>query len=244
MSFYVRMALRSLRRTQGLNLVMIAALALGIGTWYAQRQIFTFLDSKIPDAPADLYLVALERGDPVPANRSRDIAPLYPSILLTPRDAQGVLAGGAPRRQTMTFGASALAEPDGAPAERVRVRYATRDFFALFRVPIVQGEPWPATADQGLLAGVATDAALVEEGFARRVFGEGPVVGRRMRIDGADVRIVGVVASYRDGRYHLYERFVPVPDAVYLPLASATAARAEPDFQHVVAGGETGSVYV
>lgn len=244
MTFHVRMAWRSLRSSRGLTVVMILALSLGIGTWYAQHQIFAFIDAKLPAPPTGVYHVALERGDAVPAPRPSQVVPLLPSILLTPRDAQGVLTGAANRRQTITFGAPGLLEPDGKPAETVRVRYATRDLFALFDIPLVAGAPWSAAADAGLFAGTASDEAVIDERLARGLFGSTAVLGRRVRVDGADLRVVGVVASSHYDRYRLYERFVPTIDSIYLPLAHATAAHAESDFQHVVAGGETGSVSV
>ncbi|HEY5920878.1 MAG TPA: FtsX-like permease family protein [Kofleriaceae bacterium] len=244
MRFYLRMAWRSLRRSRGLTAVMILALSLGIATWYAQQQIFMYLDSRMPVAREHVYQVALERGEAVPDGRASLVVPLLPSILLTPRDAQGVLAGAASHRHTMTFGAPALIEPEGKPAETVRVRYATRDLFELFSIPLREGEPWSAAADAGWLAGTPVDVAVVDERLARRLFGAGSALGRRLRVDGADVRIVGVVAASHREHYHLYERFVPTLDAVYLPLAHARAAHAEADFQHVVASGEAGSVGV
>lgn len=230
MTLHVRMAWRSLRRTRGVTIAMIVALSLGIAAWYAQHQIFAFLASKEPLAGRDVFHVALERGTAVAgARRPQIVVPLLPSLLLTARDARGTLAA-ATTRHTMTFGAPGLLEPEGAPPETVRVRYATPDLFALFEVPIVAGRPWAADA---------ADDAVIEEQVADRLFGSAArALGRTLRIDGAAVQVVGVVGASHRGRYQLYERFVPTPVAVYLPLARARPADA--DFAHVVAGGETG----
>jgi putative ABC transport system permease protein len=238
------MAWRSLGHSRGLTIVMIVALALGIGCWYAQHQVFAFLESNTPSARSHVYQVGLERGEGVPKTRRTDVVPLLPSVLLTPRDAHGVLAGGGAHRQTITFGAPALLEPDGKPTETVRVRYATRDLFELFEISLLEGRPWSPAGDTGLLAGAVGHEAVIDEQLAKRLFGAATALGRRLRVNGADVQIVGVVASRFHDRYHLYERFVPMRDLVYLPLAHAAAAHAEPDFQHIVAGGETGSMYV
>jgi putative ABC transport system permease protein len=220
---YVRMAVRSLMQSRGLTAVMIAALSLGIGTWYVQHQIFAHLDHKTPDAPDALYLVGLDRSDAVDPHME---VPLVPSIMMTLGDARGVLGDG---RGTVTFSAPALVEPDALPAERVQVRYATRDLFSLFAIPLADGAPWSVEADR---SPVPLDEGVIDEALARRMFGDASAIDRRLRIDGRDVRIVGVVAASHAARYHLYERFVPGLDAVYLPLAHATAAHARAAFAY------------
>lgn len=220
------MTWRSLRRTPGVTLVMIIALALGIGTWYAQRQVFAFMDSKTPYAGRDVFHVALERGEVVTTGmRPQIVVPLLRSLLLAPRDVNGVLAS-ATTRHTATFGAPGLLEPEGRPPETIRVRYSTPDLFPLFDLPIVAGRPW------------ATDReAVIEEQVARRLFGSAAAaLGRTLRVDGVTVEVVGVIGARHRDRYHLYERFVPTPIAVYLPLALARYTEA--DFHHVTDGGE------
>jgi putative ABC transport system permease protein len=228
--FYARMAWRSLRHTRGVTVVMVGALALGIGTWYAQRQIFAFLASKRPAAAPHIENVALEREPELVADaRPQLVVELAGSLLLASRDARAVLAA-APGRRTMTFGAPALLEPEGMAAETVRVRYSTADLFPMFEIPLVAGAAW---------SDAATDEAMVDERLARRLFGSaGAALGRTVTIAGDRLRIVGVIGTRERARYHLYERFVAVPDDVYLPLARGREADA--DFRHEVAGGETG----
>jgi putative ABC transport system permease protein len=240
-TFYLRMVWHSLQQRRGLTLVMIAALSLGIGTWYVQHQIFAFLDDKMPAAPAGVYQVMLERGELAPPGRPQNITPLVPSMLLAPRDARAVFVAGGARRQTLTFSAQAVIEPATEPAEIVQVRYATRDLFAMFEVPLVEGQPWSELADRGLFSGAAQPEAVIEERFARRLFGDA-AVGQTLRVDGADVRIVGVVAERYDVSFRIYARLVQGTDVIYLPLAHATQARAEPNVSHLAADGETGFV--
>jgi putative ABC transport system permease protein len=237
-ALHLRMAWRSLRRTPGLTVAMVTALSLGIATWYAQHQVFVFLEDNFPVARRGLYNVALDRGEVATLDRE---VPFVSSILLTPYDAERVLGSGAARRETMTFSAPALLEPEGRPAETVHVRYTTRDLFALFDLGFVDGGPWLASADAGLLGATLVDEAVIDEALARRLFGTAAAVGRRLRVDGAELQVVGVT---RATRYRAYERFAQVRDDIYMPLAQGAAARAEPDMQHVVAAGETGSIQV
>ncbi len=226
--FYVRMAWRSLRRTHGVTIVMVVALSLGIGTWYAQQRIFDFMRSKMPYTPSHLYHVALERGEVVnTGKRPQIIVPLLGSLLLTPVDAHCVL-DGAPTRHVSTFGAAALLELENRPAEQVRVRYAEPSLFALFDVPIIAGRVY-ADVDEGML----------EEPVARRLFGSpAQSLGRSVLVDGEPLRVVGVVGVQHRDRYHLFERFMPEHVAVFVSLDRGSSA--EPDFRYEVAGGESG----
>ncbi len=239
--FDLRMAWRSLGRSRGLTAVMVAALAVGIGTWYAQHQIFAFLDGKMPSANADVFHVSLERGEPAQARRPSDIVPRIPAILLAPRDARVILDG--PHDATVTFAAPGLLEPPGAPAQTVRVRYATRALFDLFSIPLVEGTPWSVAADVGGLDATPTDEVVIDELLASRLFPGGPAVGKHVRVDGAELRVVGVVAAAHHARFHLYERFVDTPDRVYLPLAHASATQAAADVVHAMAEGDAGYVH-
>jgi putative ABC transport system permease protein len=231
------MAWRSLRRTPGLTLVMIIALSLGIGTWYAQHQVYGYFEAKRVPARRDVFLVALERGD-VPTSASFRMMPLLPSILLSERDARALLDGASPAGGTLTFAASAVLEPDGRPPEAVRVRYTTRHLFDLFGIPLAEGSPWSANADAGEVIEGVLDARL-----ARRLFGAGSAVGKRVRVDGAVVQVTGVVSSAHASRLRLYDfrTYDEPPEGLYLPVVQAAAAHAVADFEHVVAAGETGS---
>lgn len=231
MTFYVRMAWRSLRRSRGLSTVMIVALSLGLGCWYSQRQILAYLESKVPPTRAGLYHVGLDRD--VPTTPTREVLLMLPSLVLTPQDAIRVAELAAPARATITFGASGLAEVDGAPAVATRVRYASRELFSMFQVPLVAGAPWSAGA---------TNEVVLNAELARRIFGTSDAVGRDVRIDGVRMRVAGIVAASYPSSYVLYERFIDAPATVYVPLAHAAASQAAADFQHPVAGGESGTV--
>ena len=205
---------RGLARTPAVTAVMILALSLGIGTWYAQHQVFAYLATKEPTAARGVYHVA-RAGNNV-EGRPQLVIPILGSLLLAPGDAARVLAA-APARKTATFGAPGLLGDTV-----VRVRYATPDLFAMFEIPLVAGAPFASGHE-----------AVVDEAL-------GIAVGETIRVDGIAVRVAGVVARHYRDRYHLYERFVPTLDAVYLPLAMAVETHAQPDFEHRVAGRESG----
>lgn len=206
----MRLLWRSLVRTPGVTAVMILALSLGIGTWYAQRQVFAFLASKVPTAAPNVNHVALvpTRLDP------QRVVAVVDALLMSSRDAEDILSR-APGRSTATFGA-----PGRVDDRVVRVRYATPELFRMFEIPLTGR----AFAD--------LHEAVVDESLGIRE-------GATITVDGIDVRVVGVVAASHRVRFHLYERFVPTLDAVYLPLAMARETHAVADFAHEIAGGNT-----
>lgn len=194
--------MKALLRNRGVTVVMIVALSLGIGTWYAQRQVFAFLRGMEPIAAPGVFHVGHEGV----TDKPQLVVPILDALLLTPAEAADVLAR-APGRSTATFGA-----PGMLGDTAVRVRYATPELFAMFEIPLT-GRPF------------ADGECVVDESL-------GIAIGTTVTVEGIPLRVAGLVSTDHRRRYHLYERFIPTLDAVYVPLALATRTRAQPDFVH------------
>ncbi|HET7923146.1 MAG TPA: FtsX-like permease family protein, partial [Gammaproteobacteria bacterium] len=98
-------------------------------------------------------------------------------------------------------------------------RYTTADFFALFGVPFAQGGGWSAKDDAA-----AAHVVVLSEAMARKLFGSMDVVGKTVRLDTLDYRVIGVTGHwapkplfYADSTGEQYSD----EDQFFLPLSVA-----------------------
>ncbi|MDH4074083.1 MAG: ABC transporter permease, partial [Gammaproteobacteria bacterium] len=112
---------------------------------------------------------------------------------LTYHDAERLLAIGKGRRQTMMFESGLVIEPgnEDDPPFETRVRVTHGDFFMMFDVPFLFGSGWDRTADTNAEAVTVLTKAMNE-----RLFGGENSVGRRLRMQGTEFRVVGVMDTW------------------------------------------------
>jgi putative ABC transport system permease protein len=188
--YYLQLGLRSLRRNPMLTALMVVTLAVGVA---ASMATFTVL-----------YVMS---GDPIPAKSDRlfvprmDNAPLVgyaasdePSDQLTYQDATNLLASGQGLRRTAVYGIGSGIEsgrPDLPPflAEGVA---PTRDFFAMFEVPFLYGGPWDLADETA-----QRDVVVLGRELSEKLFGKTNPVGKSIRFEDAEWRIVGVADAWK-----------------------------------------------
>ena len=189
--YYFQLGLRSLRRNPMLTALMVVTLAVGVA---ASMATFTVL-----------YVMS---GDPIPHKSDRlfvprlDNSPLQgyaegdePSDQMTYTDARNLLASGQGVRRTALYGIGAGIEsgrPD-LPPFLVEGVSPTRDFFAMFEVPFLYGGPWDL-ADEN----AARDVVVISRELSEKLFGaKTNAVGKGIRFDGTEWRIVGVADTWK-----------------------------------------------
>lgn len=189
LAYYFNLALRSLKRNKALTLLMVLAIALGIGATMTTLTIYHVLS-----------------GDPLPQKSDRIF---YPR--LDPRGASGVEPGEDPPDQmtrfdaeqllreargksqaVMTAGNVVLRREDGmAQPMMLPARYTSADFFPMFDVPVVHGKPWSRKDDETRARVVVISSELNE-----KLFGTGHGVGKTLILDGKAFQIVGVMGDF------------------------------------------------
>src|SRR6185312_8764015 len=85
-----------------------------------------------------------------------------------------------------------------APSLSVDTRSITPDYFSAMRIPVLRGREFSS-----LDAAASTPVAIIDDALARRLFGTGDPVGRRIRQQPGDfhedwTEIVGVVGHLRN----------------------------------------------
>jgi len=187
--YYFQLGIRSLRRNPMLTALMVVTLAVGVA---ASMATFTVL-----------YVMS---GDPIPHKSDRlfvprlDNAPITgyaegdePSDQMTYQDATNLLASGQGVRRTAVYGTNAGIEsgrPDLPPFLANGIA-PTRDFFAMFEVPMLHGSIWSA-ADEA----ARKDVIVLSRELSEKIFGNANPVGKTVRFEDTEWQIVGVADKW------------------------------------------------
>ncbi|HUA80033.1 MAG TPA: ABC transporter permease [Dyella sp.] len=186
--YYVLMAFHSLKRNKVLTALMILAIAVGIGA-----------------SMTTLTVMHILAGDPLPG-RSAHI--FYPQVDPDPDDqdthepldvmdfhsAVDLWSAHRAERQALVARADVrVVAPDvDVPALKRQMLATTADFFPMFNVPFQYGQAWSGTDDDK-----RARVAVISDDLNKKLFGGKDSVGHILRIRDSDMRIVGVLKSWR-----------------------------------------------
>ena len=189
-AYYFRIALLSVRKNWWLSLLMVAAIALGIGVCMTIVTVNYIMSSDpIPDKSDQLFYVQLDSWDPNGGYNDRDEPPDQVTYL----DAIALMQAKPAFRQTATAGASLILHPEEADMQPfiARTRTGFADFFPMFDVPFLYGSGWSAAQDEARALVMVLSKATNE-----RLFGGENSVGRTVRASGHTFRVVGVMDEW------------------------------------------------
>ena len=215
-AYYFDLALRSFRRNKVLTALMVLAIALGIGASMTTLTVFHVLS-----------------GDPLPGKSSRVFYPQMdpesmngyvagedPASQMTRFDAEALLRDKRGARQAVMTGGGVAVEPDvsGVDPFVADARYTSADFFAMFDAPFLHGTGWTAGDDDG-----RARVAVISTELNDRLFGGANSVGKTVRLDQTDFRIVGVLDRWRPTPrfYDLTNQRFGTVEQVFLPFSTS-----------------------
>ncbi|HKY31633.1 MAG TPA: ABC transporter permease [Candidatus Polarisedimenticolia bacterium] len=210
------LAARSVRRNPVLSILIIGGIALGITIATSFITLHHVLaQDPLPDRSSRLHYVRLDSWDPARAYPGDAEKPIPPHI--TYPDMRGIMKSGIPARENGGFKANLYVYPEkdkGRPFRAV-VRLCFSDFFRMFEVPFAHGGPWPESADEGPEQVIVIDHATNDT-----LFGGGNSVGRTVRLDEREFKVVGVLAPWRPTikMYDMTQFAYQEPEAIYMPF--------------------------
>mgnify|MGYP000170288121 CR=1 FL=1 len=113
--------------------------------------------------------------------------------------------------------AIAPADPAQRPF-RTDGRATSADFFAMFKVPFRFGSGWGAQADTD-----RSDVVVLSKDINDKLFGGADSVGRTVRMDNRDYRVVGVLDAWapQPRFYDVMDEDFGDPEGVFLPFSTA-----------------------
>ena len=206
----LRYALRMLRRAPGFTAVAIVTLGLGIG---AATAIFSIISAVIvrpltyrePERVVNLWVDFGVAAQSLPAMSPGDFKDYQQRTQLF--ESIGAASGG-----NIVGATGALGE--GGNVERVDVSTVTANFFQTVGIDPLYGRHFTAEEEA---AGGPTVVMLSHRLWVSRFGGDPQIVGRRIRLDGLDQTVVGVLPA--TGRLWLPAEAFLVTDAqIWKPL--------------------------
>jgi putative ABC transport system permease protein len=216
LGYHLFIAYKSLRRTPGNTLIIVAGIALGVAVATLFSAIrHTFARDPIPGKSGALHHVRMDSWDPHKPYPGPGGTP----PLITQQDMVGIMKSDIPIRQAGSYGIGANVRPqtDRGRTTRTWVLRCHADFFAMFDVPFRYGSAWNRSAGSE-----AEPVVVLGEELNNRWFGGEDSVGRLVTIDGRDFRVVGVLSRWRPAiRFYdltVSEALMRLPEQLFIPI--------------------------
>ena len=187
--YYLDLALRSLKRNKILTLLMIIAIAVGIGASMTTLTVMHLLSGDpLPGKSAHIFFPQV---DPTPAdwyNKS------HPLDMMDDRSAVDLWRARRAVRQALVTQSPVKVSAPGVdrPPSMLTLLSTTSDFFPMFKVPFAYGSAWSPADETG-----HARVAVISSDLNDKLFHGKNSVGKTIRLRDRDVRIVGVLKPWR-----------------------------------------------
>jgi putative ABC transport system permease protein len=226
--YYAKLGLLSIRQNPVLSLLMVAAIATGIGACMTIVNIdYIMSGNPIPHRSRLLYHVQLDSWDPFQAAEE----PNEPPDQLTYIDGTALLQAGKARRQVLSYRTGRVIQPEGRDQLPFQVssRSTTADFFRMFDTPFLYGGGWDKSADDGAAYVIVLTRAINDQ-----LFGGENSVGRNVVMNGDTYRVTGVLDTWQPMPkfYDVSNQSFGGAEEVYFPFSVSIA-------EEVSSGGNT-----
>src|SRR6188768_445750 len=174
-----------------------------------------FAKDPLPQKSDVVHYVRLDSWDPLKPYPGDD--PTRPPTQITYRDMVEIMKSDIPVRQSGMFKANLLLFPEkniGRP-RKVLVRMCFSDFFPMFDVPFKYGSGWDKKADAG-----PEPVIVIDEETNDLLFGGQDSVGKMVRIEDREFKVVGVLDTWRPTVkfYDVTQAASQVPEGIFMPF--------------------------
>ena len=219
-AYYLRLALRSLRRNVVLTALMIAAIGVGIGASMTTLTLFRAMSGDpIPEKSRSLFAVQFGNWSTAKAQTvTGDSEGLQWQISY--RDAVNLMQAHPAKRQSAMYVTGLALTPPNPQLRpfQVLVRAAYADFFPMFDVPFRYGSGWSVAEDRD-----RAEVVVISRELNDKVFGGANSVGKTLNLDNREFRIVGVLEKWEPipKFYDLNNDKYGKSEDVFLPLTRA-----------------------
>jgi putative ABC transport system permease protein len=187
--YYLELALRSLKRSPGLTVLMVLAIGFGVAASMTTYAVFRGVSGDpIPWKSSKLFVPRIDMWGPGDRGQVRE-----PPDALDYTDAMALMRDHRAKRQSAIYLVAPSVIPAGAGRSPIPVDgYAVyNEFFPMLDVPFKYGSGWSADDDAHQAA-----VAVISDKLNQQVFGGGNNIGKTIDIEGKDYRVIGVLADW------------------------------------------------
>lgn len=222
-AYYLELAFHSLKRSRALTVLMVLAIAVGIGASMTTLTVMHLL-SRDP-LPGRSEAIFYPQVDPWPSARGGH----EPVDKMDYRSAVDLWSAHRADRQALVAGSALRLTAPGVntPPLMAQMLSTTADFFPMFQVPMQYGSSWTAQDDDR-----HARVVVISDALNVKLFAGANSVGRTLLLKDTAVRIIGVLAPWRPspqfydvagGRFSNGDTssFYGKPEDVFAPLSSS-----------------------
>ena len=214
-TYHLKTAVTSLKRNPILTALLVGGIALGIcvSTAFVTLQ-HMFTQELVPGKSDEIFYVRLDTwGKDVERFAGQTIPDQ-----VTYKDALALMRSNIPVRQTPTFITRMFVHPDPKVARPYQpdIRMTGSDLFEMFRIPFRYGGPWPKSVDAK-----PEQVVVIDHATNAKLFGGANSVGKTIRLDDRNFRVVGVLERWRPPMrpYELMRNPLGPPEPIYIPFS-------------------------
>ncbi|GAB2565706.1 ABC transporter permease [Dyella jejuensis] len=192
LGYYVDLAVRSLKRSPGLTVLMILAIAFGVAASMTSYSVFRAVSGDpIPWKSSRLYVPQIDIWGP--KGRQDGSNNNDPPDAMDYTDAINLMRAHRAKYQSALYRISPSIVPPDASKHPINVggHAVYSEFFPMLDVPFKYGSGWSAADDAERAAVVVLNGEINQ-----KLFAGANSVGKTVNIDGKDYRVVGVLNNW------------------------------------------------
>jgi putative ABC transport system permease protein len=218
---YFYLGLNSLKRNPVLTAITVLILAIGIAASMSTLTVLYIMGGNPIPHKSDRLFVPMLDTDPMDGYAPNE----EPAFQFTYTDATNLLKDAKGKRQVAMYGISPAVDSKrkDLPLFQENTVATGSDAFDMFDIQFLHGSGWSKAEDDKAAA-----VAVIGEQLAKKLFGRTDVVGRDIRLDQRDYRILGVIdKSWRPipKYYRIYSNSgsFSLPEQIWIPFSNAVS---------------------
>lgn len=185
-TYYLKLALLNIKRAPLPYLFTVLIMGIGLGTFFSNATLYYWMNrDPLPQKSHALFYPRFN-SPPVQCDSC-----VEPPRVLSYQDIQKLSSSSIPTAQAAMYSTEAylrVPSTGHSTPTAVSIRITQRDFFSLFDVPFLHGQPWSDNS--------ARLEIIISKNTAMKFFGKTEVLGQQLQLDEHLFTIIGVLDNW------------------------------------------------